>query len=198
MAVVDTRGLTRTLRRAGGAVVKAQRKAKRDAAKQTRTAMTRDTIQKLNLLAKRVRDRIRVIKKRSGDRQEVRTSYGRVPAHHFKGWTYTRGIAGRVVRETAKVSWLGGSKDSAFALKVVFERGRPALTFPKAFRQPSIGHGRLFLQRKRSARYPVEPITGPSPHSVVYEHLPKYRKVGREAYVRRLRYWRDVELKRAV
>jgi hypothetical protein len=191
---VNSKGLVKKVDKAGKAVVKAQRRAKRDAAKQTRTAMSRDVGKTINLPSRRIKDKITIRRRRNGDEQQVRTAYAPVPAHQFTGWSYTHRTGGRLARETARRSTLASRGN--VGLRVRFTKGRQPIEFPRAFRTTKIGSGRVFIQRAGRERYPLEAITGPNPHGIVDENSREYADKGAVVYRRRLAYWKRRELQR--
>jgi len=182
---------------------KAARRARIDAAQQSRTQARRAIGLDLNLPAAEIRRRLKVVRNGGGATVDVRASYAPVPAHKFRGWRYVATRRGRRVTETQRVTRL--TARGAGGLFVRFYRSRPRLHFPRAFRI-----GQTFVQRaipgtRRTAgrpatsspNLPLEPIMGPSPHQAFREGIEETARHGADAYQRRVRYWLDEYQRRA-
>jgi len=207
-AQVDDRRARAKLRKVTPVAERAAKRARSDAARQSRTRAQKGIRAELNLPASEIRARLRIVRKGGGAIVDVRASYAPVPAHKFNAWRYVARQAGRLVRETARVARFA-SRGTA-GLYVRFYRNRAPLHFPRAFRSNKIGGGKVFVQRKlpstkhsrgRPAHWvpnlPLEAITGPSPHQAFADGLNVYAEHGRAAYRRRLEYWLDEYARRA-
>lgn len=167
-------------------------RAARDAGKQVRTAVKREIGKELNLYSAEIASRLSVTANQ--ETVEFRVRYKRIPAHHYKGARYRRAYGEKGVRTEyvgRRTSLTRRRKDFAetAGLTVKFTRGKAAERFPKAFRQQSLGEGRVFFQRKSEDWMPIISIVGPTPHGIAEESFKNYAELGKEAYIQRLNYW---------
>lgn len=176
--VVDFKGLTRKVHRVRRELDKADQRAQRDAAKQTRTAASKMIRERLNL-PKKQSDRDLKAAPIGGGRWEFRAGYRRTPAHRFRGY---------------RPNNPGGRGVSRY-LRAKFRKGRPAITYRRGFTLLS-GGTRVAMTRVGRARKPFVPITGPSAHGELVRRTGDLRRIGRAAYARRSEYHKGRALDR--
>ena len=206
---IDSTGLKRKLRRTVSAAQKAQRNAARDASRQTRTKAGRMATETLNikraeLIRKSRRGKAPLDKPKpsqGGNAWDLRIHSAEIPAHRFTGWKYRNVIRGRGLTvhggkgESRLLTFTKRRASAHFqtqtGLVVQFKKGENALVFNRAFQTPSVGFGRVFIQRKPGAkRYKTEAIRGPRIYTVLKKRLPELIHHGRAALKRRGEYWK--------
>jgi len=188
---VDDRVLKAKLRALGTKANTAVIRASNDAARQTRNAAQRDIGRLLNLPASKIKQKlpVRLATSRFGRAYaEVRGEYEQVGAQSFLGWRYTGRVRGRQINATSRVSRFASARQRSKGLRVRFYRNRPAVIFTRAF----LYRGSFFQRvTRKTPRYPIERIVGPSVHGVFVSRFPETVADGRRIFRRRLEYWRD-------
>ena len=176
--VVDFKGLARKQQQVSRALDKADQRAQRDAAKQTRTLASKMIRERLNL-PKKQSDRDLKAKPIGGGRWEFRAGYRQTPAHRFSGYRPNN----------------PGARGASRYLRVRFTKGKPSMVFRKGFTIQS-GGTRVAIQRVGRARKPIENISGPSAHGELINRRRELQRHGQSAYARRSEYQKTRALER--
>lgn len=176
--VVDFKGLVRKQQQVSRALERADQRAQRDAAKQTRTLASKMIRENLNL-PKKQSDRDLKAKPIGGGRWEFRAGYRQTPAHRFSGYRPNN----------------PGGRGASRYLRVRFHKRRPAIVFPRGFTIQS-GGTRVAMMRVGRARKPIVNITGPSAHGELVNRRAELRRHGQAAYARRSEYHKGRVLER--
>ena len=164
-------GVMRSLKGLERSVEKVASASLNDAIKQVRTATVRETAQEMNATQKAVRKAF-VIQKATPTRliASIVTSKGTIPLHSVKG---------------SKAYKYNGVKGTY---------GNKVHHHQKGFGKTK--YGRVFFRRKGQARKPIEVIHGPSVKVSLMKESAGLIKIGQEAFVRRMNYRLDRELRR--
>ena len=161
----------RSLKGLERSIERAGARALNDAIKQVRTATVRETAEEMNVTQRAVRKAF-VIQRATPTRlvASLVTSKGSIPLHSVKGSRVTK-------RQGAKGAYGGKTHHHQ-----------------KGFGRTK--YGKVFFRRKGQSRKPIEVLHGPSVKVSLMKESTGLVKLGQDAFIRRMSYHMDRELKR--